>query len=282
MPELPEVETVCRGLNQLTLKKKIIGGEVLLKRTLAYPLVVSELWQGIEGASITYWQRRGKYLLAELTQSSNQPAGFLGVHLRMTGQLLWLKQDELLHKHTRIRLFLEDNYELRFVDTRTFGKFWWIPPRETTEKIITGLKKLGLEPFAADFSLEYLSEKLHKSRRPIKTLLLDQEIIAGIGNIYADEALFKSNIKPTAIAANLKPEEIRRLRLAIIEVLQTAIDKGGTTFSDFLSVTGVNGNYGGIALVYGRTGEPCRVCGSPIERIKLSGRSSHFCPQCQG
>lgn len=281
VPELPEVETVCRGLNQLTLGKKITGGEVLLKRTLAYPLSVSELWEGIEDTIITHWQRRGKYLLAELSKSSHQPAGFLGVHLRMTGQLLWLKQEELLHKHTRIRLFLEEDYELRFVDTRTFGKFWWIPPRETPEKIITGLKKLGKEPFDLDFSVEYLTEKLQKSRRPIKTFLLDQEIIAGIGNIYADEALFKSGIKPTAIATNLKLEEIKRLRLAIIEVLQTAIDKGGTTFSDFLSVTGVNGNYGGIALVYGRTGEPCRLCGTPIERIKLSGRSSHFCPQCQ-
>jgi formamidopyrimidine-DNA glycosylase len=281
VPELPEVETICRGLNQLTLGQEIRGGEVLLQRTLAYPFSVPSFWQGIEGAAIAHWQRRGKYLLAELCHPGLQPAGWLGVHLRMTGQLLWLDPNEQLHKHTRIRLFLGDRQELRFVDTRTFGRVWWIPPTETPATIIPGLKKLGIDPFTTDFSLAYLSQKLRSSRRPIKTLLLDQHIIAGIGNIYADETLFKSEIKPTAIASGLTSKQIERLRIAVIEVLQTAIDKGGTTFSDFLSVTGVNGNYGGVAWVYGRAEKPCRICGTLIERIKLAGRSAHFCPQCQ-
>ena len=281
MPELPEVETVCRGLNQLTLEQEIRGGEVLLQRTLAYPFSVGEFWTGIKGAAIAHWQRRGKYLLAKLSQPSSQPAGWLGVHLRMTGQLLWLKREDPLQKHARVRLFLGDDRELRFVDMRTFGKFWWVPPTQAPENIITGLQKLGPEPFSPDFSGEYLLQRLQKSRRCIKTLLLDQELVAGIGNIYADEALFKGGIRPEAIAGDLSTEQIERLRLAILEVLQTGIDKGGTTFSDFLNILGVNGNYSGIAWVYRRTEEPCRICGTPIKRIKLAGRSTHFCPQCQ-
>ncbi|MGK7877507.1 MAG: DNA-formamidopyrimidine glycosylase [Xenococcaceae cyanobacterium] len=281
MPELPEVETIRRGLNQLTLGQEIRGGEVLLERTLAYPFSVKEFWRGIEGGAIADWQRRGKYLLAQLSSPSSQGAGWLGIHLRMSGQLLWLNRDEPLQKHARVRLFLGETQELRFVDTRTFGKLWWVPATQTPEKIITGLQKLGPEPFSSEFSLEYLTQKLQKSRRNIKTLLLDQALVAGIGNIYADEALFKSGIRPEAIAGDLSTEQIEHLRTAIIEVLQTAIDKGGTTFSDFLNVMGVNGNYGGVAWVYGRRGEPCRVCGSPIEQIKLAGRSAHFCPQCQ-
>ena len=281
MPELPEVETVSRGLNQLTLKQQIMGGEVLLKRTLAYPLSVTEFWQGIEGVAIERWQRRGKYLLAKLITPSNRDAGWLGVHLRMTGQLLWLGQDEPLQKHTRIRLFFPQQQELRFVDTRTFGKFWFVPPGMAPAEIITGLQKLGPEPFSEQFSLPYFQEKLHRSRRQVKTLLLDQGIVAGIGNIYADEALFKSGIKPDAIAFELTEAQIHSLHSAIIEVLQTAIDKGGTTFSDFLNLLGVSGNYGDAAWVYGRKGQPCRVCNTPITKIRLGGRSAHFCPHCQ-
>lgn len=281
MPELPEVETVSRGLNQLTLKQQIVGGEVLLQRTLAYPFSVKEFWQGIEGVAIDRWQRRGKYLLAKLVNSATQDAGWLGVHLRMTGQLLWIKQDEALQKHTRIRLFFPNNQELRFVDTRTFGKFWFVPPGVKPEDIITGLQKLGPEPFSEQFALAYFKDKLRSSRRNIKTLLLDQGIVAGIGNIYADEALFKSGIQPESIASKLTDQQIKSLHHAIIEVLTVAVDKGGTTFSDFLNLLGVSGNYGNAAWVYGRKGEPCRICSTPIAKIKLGGRSSSFCPNCQ-
>ena len=279
MPELPEVETVRRGLNNLTLQQPIQGGELLLPRTLAYPPESEQFWHGITGVAIAQWQRRGKYLLARL--ESSEPAGWLGVHLRMTGQLLWLNQDEPLQKHTRVRLFFAKNHELRFVDTRTFGKFWYVPPNTEVESIITGLQKLGPEPFADGFSIKYFSQKLSNRRRHIKTLLLDQSIVAGIGNIYADEALFSSGILPDTVAADLKPKQIEKLHQAIIDVLQTSINKGGTTFSDFLDLLGVSGNYGDAALVYGRTGEPCKACGTAIEKIKLGGRSSHFCPNCQ-
>lgn len=282
MPELPEVETVRRGLNNLTLRQQIQGGEVLLPRTLAYPPEIEPFCQEITGVAIAQWQRRGKYLLAQLERpKGNCPAGWLGVHLRMTGQLLWLPQDSPLQKHTRIRLFFPHHQELRFVDTRTFGKVWYCPPGLEVESVITGLQKLGPEPFGDDFSLKYFTHKLNNRRRQIKTLLLDQAIVAGIGNIYADEALFQSGILPQTVAADLKPKQIKKLHQAIIDVLQTSIDKGGTTFSDFLDLLGVSGNYGDAALVYGRKDLPCKVCGAPIEKIKLAGRSAHFCPCCQ-
>ena len=282
MPELPEVETVRRGLNNLTLKQEIRGVEVLLPRTLAYPPEIDAFLQGIIGMAIAEWERRGKYLYARLTDlDTDRPAGWLGVHLRMTGQLLWVTKKDPLQKHTRIRWFLEGDRELRFVDTRTFGKVWYCPPDMQLESVITGLQKLGPEPFSDDFSVEYFTQKLKNRRRLIKTLLLDQAVVAGIGNIYADEALFKSGILPDTLAGDLKPKQIKKLHQAIVDVLQTSIDKGGTTFSDFLSLLGVSGNYGDAALVYGRKDLPCKVCGTPIEKIKLGGRSSHYCPNCQ-
>jgi formamidopyrimidine-DNA glycosylase len=307
VPELPEVETVRRGLNQVTLGQEIQGGDVLLDRTIAHPFSVQEFLAQLKHTTITAWHRRGKYLLAELTKSNTSAqvndkrlknllptpdsrlptpdspinAGWLGVHLRMTGQLLWLNQDDPVQKHTRVRLFFPDNQELRFVDQRTFGQMWWVPPSEAPETIITGLKRLGPDPFSADFSVEYLVQKLKNRQRSIKTALLDQELVAGVGNIYADEALFLSGIRPETLCAALSIEQIERIRTSLIQVLQASIEAGGTTFSNFLSVMGINGNYSGVAWVYGRTGEPCRVCGTSIGRVKLAGRSSHFCPQCQ-
>ena len=281
MPELPEVETVRQGLNQVTLGQEIWGGDVLLDRTIAHPFSANEFLAQLKNVTITNWHRRGKYLLAELTQSNTGDAGWLGVHLRMTGQLLWLNQQDPLQKHTRVRLFFPDNRELRFVDLRTFGQMWWVPASEAPESIITGLKNLGPEPFSSDFSIEYLVGKLQNRQRTIKTALLDQALVAGVGNIYADEALFLSGIRPETLCSALKLEQIERIRTSIIQVLQASIEAGGTTFSNFLNVQGVNGNYSGVAWVYGRTGEPCRVCSISIERIKLAGRSSHFCPKCQ-
>lgn len=303
MPELPEVETVRRGLNQVTLSRNIEGGDVLLARTIAYPFSVDDFLTSLKGVSIAQWHRRGKYLLAQLSQAAEgqrgrgecemveiphhpspitHPAGWLGVHLRMTGQLLWLHREQPLQKHTRVRLFFAGEQELRFVDQRTFGQMWWVPPAEAPENIISGLKKLGPDPFSPEFSVEYLTQQLKNRRRPIKSALLDQELVAGIGNIYADEALFLSGVRPTTLCTTLNQTQIERLRTAILEVLQASITAGGTTFSNFLNVEGINGNYGGVAWVYNRTSQPCRVCHTPVERLKLAGRSAHFCPQCQG
>ena len=281
MPELPEVETIRRGLNKKTQGQTIRGGQVLLDRTIAYPLSIEQFWQGLEGATIEHWQRRGKYLLAKLEIPKCKTAGWLGIHLRMTGQLLWLQQDVPLQKHVRLRFFFADDWELRFNDIRTFGKVWYVPPSIASETIITGLKTLGPEPFSAAFSLEYLTQQCQKRHRPIKSLLMEQSLVAGVGNIYADEALFRSHIHPEKPANQVNEKEIAQLRQAVIEVLEIGIQEGGTTFSDFRGVTGINGNYIGVAWVYGREGQPCRICNTPIERIKLAGRSAHFCPRCQ-
>jgi formamidopyrimidine-DNA glycosylase len=314
VPELPEVETVKRGLNQFTLQQEILGGDVLLDRTIAYPISAIDFLTGLKDSKIIQWYRRGKYLLAALSRgqgsegvgeqgsrkasqqnnfspSSSIPhpssllpppsAGWLGVHLRMTGQLLWLDRNTPLQKHARVRLFFPGNLELRYVDQRTFGRMWWVPPGQAPESVVTGLQKMGPEPFSEEFSVEYLVEKLRDRRRPIKTALLDQELVAGVGNIYADESLFLSRINPETLCSQLSREQIDRLRLALIQVLNSSIAVGGTTFSTFLNVHGVNGNYRGEALVYARAGEACQVCATPIQRLKLAGRSAHFCPQCQ-
>jgi formamidopyrimidine-DNA glycosylase len=282
MPELPEVETVRRGLDRHTLDRSITGTEVLLARTIAHPDTPDEFTARLHNTQIQRWHRRGKYLYAELvTPKPTKPAGWLGVHLRMTGQLLWVQTKSEVHKHTRVRVFMGKEWELRFVDQRTFGQMWWIPPHQQPEQVMTGMGKLGPEPFDPAFSVDYFAAKLHESRRNIKTVLLDQTLVAGLGNIYVDEALFLSKIHPKTLAGDLTLAQIETLRQNAIDVLTTSIEQGGTTFSNYLNVQGTNGNYGGIAMVYNRTNESCRVCQTPIEKIRLGGRGTHYCPECQ-
>ena len=281
MPELPEVETVRRGLERQTQGFTIERVEVLRARAIASPPVPEQFCSAVEGCSVEQWMRRGKYLMARLTRSGAE-AGHWGVHLRMTGQFLWMESPKESCSHTRVRLWNPQGQELRFVDLRSFGEMWWVPPGEPLESVMTGLKRLGPEPFSAAFTPHYLREKLKGSSRAIKTALLDQALVAGVGNIYADESLFMSRIAPEERAGALKPKQLERLHAALVEVLTTSIGAGGTTFSDFRDLTGTNGNYGNAAWVYRRTGEPCRVCGTPIRRDKLGGRSSHWCPSCQG
>ena len=282
MPELPEVETVRRGLDRYTLDLPITGTEVLLPRTIAHPDTPEEFGFGLNQTKIQAWHRRGKYLFAQLvTTGTQQAAGWLGVHLRMTGQLLWVESHTDLHKHTRVRLFLGQDWEIRFLDQRTFGQMWWIPPSQQPEQIMLGMGKLGPEPFDPAFSVEYFAAKLQKSQRNVKTVILDQILVAGVGNIYADESLFMSRIHPNTPAGSLTIAQVTSLRASIINVLQTSIDQGGTTFSNYLNVQGTNGNYGGMAWVYNRTKQPCRICQTPIEKIRLGGRGTHYCPECQ-
>jgi formamidopyrimidine-DNA glycosylase len=285
VPELPEVETVRLGLNATTCGLTMTAVAVLLDRTVTFPQDQEAFCAGLQSVQILEWKRRGKYLLATLVQEaasgSTQAAGWLGVHLRMTGQLLWLSADTPLHKHTRVQFFFNKGQELRFVDQRTFGRVWWIPPTEEPATYITGLAHLGPEPLSADFSSQYWATVCQRRQRPIKTALLDQTLIAGLGNIYADESLFLSGIHPSCLCKALTPQQTERLHGVIREVLQTALIQGGTTFSDFRQVSGINGNYGRVAWVYRRRGQPCRQCGTLIETIRLAGRSCHFCPQCQ-
>ena len=280
VPELPEVETVRRGLEQQVSGFVVARVEVLRARAVASPPLPELFCSALEGCTVRQWLRRGKYLMASL-ERGGESAGHWGVHLRMTGQFLWMQTPAEPCRHTRVRIWNPEGQELRFVDLRSFGEMWWVPPGEPLDSVMTGLRRLGPEPFSAEFSPQHLASKLAGSSRPIKTALLDQALVAGVGNIYADESLFISRIAPHTPSRALKPSQLERLHQALVEVLQASIGAGGTTFSDFRDLTGTNGNYGNAAWVYRRGGQPCRVCGTPIRRDKLSGRSSHWCPSCQ-
>jgi len=280
MPELPEVETVRRGLEQQTQGFEINRVEVHRARAIASPANPAAFAAALCGCRVGCWSRRGKYLIGQLSRQGEE-AGSWGVHLRMTGQFLWLEAPKPTCSHTRVQLFESGGKELRFVDTRSFGQMWWVPPGQPLDSVITGLGRLGPEPFSPAFNAAYLAERLRGSSRPIKNALLDQSLVAGVGNIYADESLFAAGIRPATASGKLRTAQLERLQLALVEVLETSIGAGGTTFSDFRDLTGSNGNYGGVAWVYRRGGEPCRRCQTPIQRDKLGGRSSHWCPSCQ-
>ena len=277
MPELPEVETVRRGLADRLNSFEIKEIEVCRSRAIASPGGVDQFVAGLTGATVGTWSRRGKYLMAQLEPNR----GSWGVHLRMTGQFQWHAKPAPPCNHTRVRFWNQSNEELRFVDVRSFGEMWWVPEGDDLDTVMTGLKRLGPEPFSDAFTGAYLKQRLKGSTRPIKTALLDQSLVAGVGNIYADESLFAAGIPPLTASGKLSIEQLVRLRDELINVLKISIGVGGTTFSDFRDLEGVNGNYGGQSWVYRRSGQPCRRCGTPISREKLSGRSTHWCPNCQ-
>lgn len=273
MPELPEVETVRRGLIASLVGQKIAGVEVLRPQSIGFPLS-SDFEQSLLGHSVIDISRRGKYLLIHLDRGAH-----LGVHLRMSGRLLVTGPEQPLGRHVRVRIFL-DQLELRFEDMRVFGRLWYVPQGKEVETVITGLRHLGPEPLNNFFGKD-LADRLKKRTQPIKTALLDQGVVAGIGNIYADESLFGANINPLRPAQSLTLAELDTLTTVIQSTLSRAIALGGSTLRDYTDSHGVNGNYQEEAWVYARKGAPCRVCGTPVERIRLAGRSTHFCPHCQ-
>ena len=285
MPELPEVETVKKGLEK-KLKNFIISEiEIIRASTIAFPANKDEFKKGLNNSLIDKWNRRGKYLIASLIKNPNNKTlksnGYLIIHLRMTGHFNWLKRNNSPCKHTRVRFFDSQGNELRFIDLRSFGQIWWIKEGLDPKKIIKGLGSLGPEPFSKDFNYEYLKKEFSKRTKSIKAVLLDQRIIAGIGNIYADESLFEAGISPFREAKTIKKRELIKLRISIIEVLEKSIGSGGTTFSDFRNIEGLNGNYSMQANVYKRTGEKCKRCSNLIQRKKITGRSTHWCSNCQ-
>jgi len=291
LPELPEVETVRRGLEQ-KLKNFIIKRvEICRESTVAYPIDKKDFIEGLHNSLIYKWDRRGKYLIAELkkTERNNIDAneisfvnnGVLVVHLRMTGYFTFNNILTNPCKHTRIRLFDNNNNELRYIDVRSFGQMWWVKDGLLPNKIIKGLGSLGPEPFSQNFNINYLNKIISKKTRSIKSILLDQTIVAGIGNIYADESLYSAGISPFREARTIKKSELKKLKIAIVDVLKKSIGAGGTTFSDFRDLEGENGNFGLQTNVYRRTGKECRKCKNLIERQKIAGRSTHWCRKCQ-
>ena len=291
MPELPEVETVRRGLEQKLNNFIIKKVEVCRDSTVAFPINKEEFTKGLLNSLIYKWDRRGKYLIAQLKEVQNENAqflvensknnGFLVVHLRMTGYFKFIENSSHPCKHTRIRFFDKNNNELRYIDVRSFGQMWWISKDLSLNKIIKGLGSLGPEPFSKDFDANYLKKVISKRTKSIKAILLDQTIVAGIGNIYADESLYSAGISPFREARTIKKNELIKLKESIVTVLKKSIGSGGTTFSDFRDLEGENGNFGLQTNVYRRTGTECRKCGNLIERQKITGRSTHWCPRCQ-
>ena len=291
MPELPEVETVRRGLEKKLRNFIIKDVKILRSSTIAFPKDEVEFIEGVNNSKVGKWKRRGKYLITNLKKYSKSSKkninpsykdnGYLIIHLRMTGYFNWLENRKPPCKHTRVRFFDKSQCELRFVDVRSFGQIWWIKEGLNPEKIIKGLGSLGPEPFDENFNYQYLQKEFSKRSKCIKSVLLDQKIIAGIGNIYADESLYEAGISPFRVAKTISDEELIKLRISIIKVLKKSIGSGGTTFSDFRNIEGKNGDYSMQANVYKREGENCKKCNKLIQRKKICGRSTHWCDFCQ-
>ena len=275
MPELPEVETVKRTLEKNIVGKKITKVHVFLPK-LVLPLGVKEFQGNVEGSRISGLSRRGKYLLIKLSSPFT-----LVISLRMTGRLVFVPSGEEVaeSKHTHLIFDFDDGSHLYFNDIRKFGTMHCISVDcvETCPEIA----KLGPEPLGPDFTEGYLKKKLKKTNRSIKQVLLDQRVVAGLGNIYADESLFAAGISPNAIASKLSPQQVNSLYLAIVNVLSEAVLQKGTTIRDYVDGTGNSGNYQSFLKVYGRKGKKCYRCGQEIQAVKLGGRTSSFCPGCQ-
>ncbi len=271
MPELPEVESVAAELRRTLIGERIAGSHVLWSRTLAEP-TPELLATIIKGQVVVDVGRRGKYLLIHLDRD-----GTLVCHLRMTGRLEIMRSDnpDAVGPHVRAWFDLAGGRRLVFTDARKFGRIWLV--RDLAQ--VTG--KLGPEPLDWDFTTDSLTERLRGRRSRMKALLLDQSFIAGLGNIYADEALFLARLHPLRTADSLSHEEIEALHDSIQSVLRDSIGQRGTTLRDYRPSYGAEGAYQNHLRVYGQEDHPCPRCGSPIRRIRVSQRSTHFCPVCQ-
>jgi formamidopyrimidine-DNA glycosylase len=270
MPELPEVETICRGLKPQILNQPI--QQVLVyQSTLRWP-IPKNLNALLQGECFYEINRRGKYLLFVSHK------GTVIVHLGLSGRLLILPamHKKLLHEHLAIRF--NNQKALCFIDPRKFGAFLLTKENPLSHAL---LKDLGPEPLTAEFNSTYLHEKIKHRKIPIKQLLMDGHIVAGIGNIYANEALFAAKINPLHPANKLSNNDIETLTHVIKNVLKSAILKGGTTIKDFLSHDGEIGRFQYELKVYGRGGKPCYTCKTAIKEIRLGQRSTFYCPTCQ-
>ena len=268
MPELPEVETVARGLNSRITGKTIESVEVF-DGELLRNVTEAELREKVVAAEVTEVSRRGKYVLVELDGEY-----FLAIHLRMTGKLLLREQGEGT-EYQRISFTFAGDGRLVMDNMRRFG----------TLDLVSGLDEaplasLGLEPFTDNYSWRDFRE-LFETTQPLKLLLLDQKKVSGLGNIYASEALFRARLDPRLSGEETSEAERRRLYEAIPEVLAEAIEHNGTTFSNFRDSNGEAGSFQEFLDVYQKEGEPCPVCGSEIVKVSQSGRSTYYCPDCQ-
>ena len=273
MPELPEVETVKRGLNQL-VKGAVIRRVDVLYAKMIQNVAVADFKRRLQNQRILRIDRRGKYLLFRLSHRLT-----LVSHLRMEGKYMVHRTGEPIGKHDYVIFHLADGRELRYNDTRKFGRMWLIKNGE--EKTVSGLGTLGPEPTAHDLTFAYIKRIMNKSRGQIKPFLLNQRHIAGLGNIYTDEVLWMSQIHPQQQTNLISDTQIKRLRRNIIHEIQAAIRGHGTTVFTYKNAFGQSGSFQHHLHVYHRTGQPCDRCGTPIKKIKVAQRGTHFCPHCQ-
>lgn len=271
MPELPEVETVVRGLRAAIVGRTITDVKVLWMRSIVPP-DPDTFARRLTGQAITNVERRGKWVVMTLSDDDT-----LLIHLRMSGRLVVESEACLDDRHLRVLFLLDDGRRLSFIDQRKFGRMM------LTNDPSLILRDLGPEPLSEEFTPKQLKEMLRSRRGSIKPLLLDQRFLAGLGNIYTDEALWQAQIHPLRPANTLTPAEVTRLHKAIRVVLTSAIAGGGTTLEDeaYRRANGRVGEFAGELAAYGRAGQPCPRCSQTIERIKVSQRGTHFCPRCQ-
>jgi formamidopyrimidine-DNA glycosylase len=281
MPELPEVETVRRRL--LTCLPGLLLRQVVVNDWTVSAQTEQELNAYLARRRVTGLRRRGKYLLVDVGPRE-EPAGVSRsgpsvsvIHLRMTGQLVF--RPEPGERPARFVWELEPATTLHFQDVRRFGRLWAFTPED--EDAFFAARGMGPEPFGPEFTPAYLRGALADRRAPLKSFLMDQRRIAGVGNIYADEALFRARLHPLRAAGSVGPRETLRLHAAVLETLQAGIDHEGSSIESFIDPTGQRGSFQEILNVYQRTGEPCRVCGTQIERVVVGGRGTHYCPRCQ-
>jgi len=287
MPELPEVETVVRQLEPEVEGRRIERLEVLDPRW-SRPVPPEELGGRVGGSAIEGLGRRGKYILMHLDGERT-----LVMHLRMTGNLILREGEEVLdpsagrrlyesersteERHLRACFVLDDGRELWFTDPRRFGEASLIEDSQLEQRFA----KLGLEPFSPEFTPQALAEMAAGRTAPLKSFLLDQSGIAGVGNIYADEALFRAELHPLSPAGSMKPEHLGALRDAVVAALEAGIDAGGSSIDDYRDARGDKGTMQDEFLVHTREGEECLRCGGTVVRTVVGGRSTYFCPGCQ-
>ena len=273
MPELPEVETIRRTLEVLVLGETIEDVDIRWAKIIKEPDDAELFRMLLKGQTIHAIGRRGKFLIFHLDDHA------LVSHLRMEGKYGLYDEEEPADKHTHVIFKFTDHTELRYRDVRKFGTMHL--HTKGTELDVLPLSKVGPEPFSDEFTPEYLGQAIGKTNRFIKTVLLDQRVVAGLGNIYVDEALFHSGIHPERPASSLTEEEIKKLYASIKETLATAIEKGGSTVRSYVNSQGQIGMFQLELFAYSRKGQPCKICETPMERIIVGGRGTVYCPKCQ-
>lgn len=272
MPEKPEVITVTKKLEKRLLGKTIISSKVYYDKIIDYPSV-DEFCENIKNQTIRSFSTRGKWIVIELNDY------YLLAHLRMEGKFFFRDINAPLEKHHHVVFNIDNKEELHFVDVRKFARLKLIPKDKIND--MPPFTELGLEPWDKNLTVAYLKDKFKNKNLPIKTVLLDQSIVTGIGNIYDDEILFMSKINPLTKAKNLSDIDLENIIKNTVTVLDKAILEGGTTIRNYTSEEGVTGLFQNNLLVHTKVGEECPNCKTTIVKIKVGGRGTYYCPKCQ-